>query len=296
MAVSTTALKAKAAPKPKQWLWEAKNRSGEVKKGEMEALDAGAVDTRLKALGLSPVKVKKKPAEFRMPTIGSGVSGKDILVFTKQFATMIDAGLPLVQCLDILANQMDNAAFKRVLLAIKAKVESGSTFADALLRARGQLQARLDAEARIQLEAEAQALHHLLLHLLLGAEDVGVVLGDVAHAQQPVEHAARLVAVHQPRLAVADRQIAVGAALVRVDLDVRRAVHRLEAHRTALDVSEVHVVLVLVPVTGLLPQLDVVEDRRFHLAVATARVLRTPQLCQRVVDRHPRRLPEGAAR
>jgi type IV pilus assembly protein PilC len=132
MAVSTTALKAKAAPKPKQWVWEARNRSGETKKGEMEALDAGAVDTRLKALGLSPVKVKRKPLELRLPQIGSGVSGKDILVFTKQFATMIDAGLPLVQCLDILANQMDNAAFKKVVLAIKTKVEGGSTFADAL--------------------------------------------------------------------------------------------------------------------------------------------------------------------
>jgi type IV pilus assembly protein PilC len=132
MAVSATALKTKTAPKPKQWLWEARTRAGEVKKGEMEALDAGAVDTRLKALGLSPVKVKKKPMEITLPKFGSGVSGKDILVFTKQFATMIDAGLPLVQCLDILANQMDNASFKKVVLAIKAKVESGSTFADAL--------------------------------------------------------------------------------------------------------------------------------------------------------------------
>jgi len=132
MAVSATALKTKAAPKTKQWVWEAKNRSGEVKKGEMEALDASAVDTRLKSLGLSPVKVKKKPMELKLPQLGSGVSGKDILIFTKQFATMIDAGLPLVQCLDILANQMDNKAFRKVVLAIKGKVESGSTFADAL--------------------------------------------------------------------------------------------------------------------------------------------------------------------
>jgi Type II secretory pathway, component PulF len=131
MAVSATALK-KATPKPRQWVWEARTRAGETKKGEMEALDAGAVDTRLKSLGLSPVKVKKKPMEIRLPQIGSGVSGKDLLVFTKQFATMIDAGLPLVQCLDILANQMDNAGFRKVVLAIKAKVESGSTFADAL--------------------------------------------------------------------------------------------------------------------------------------------------------------------
>jgi len=132
MAVTATALKTKSAPKPKVWVWEAKTRAGELKKGEMEALDAGAVDTRLKALGLAPVKVKKKPVEISLPKLGSGVTGKDILVFTKQFATMIDAGLPLVQCLDILANQMDNASFKKVVLAIKAKVESGSTFADAL--------------------------------------------------------------------------------------------------------------------------------------------------------------------
>jgi type IV pilus assembly protein PilC len=61
-----------------------------------------------------------------------GVSKKDLLVFTRQFATMIDAGLPLVQCLEILSSQMDNAAFRRILVAIKTKVEGGSTFADAL--------------------------------------------------------------------------------------------------------------------------------------------------------------------
>jgi type IV pilus assembly protein PilC len=122
----------KAAPKKTtQWLWEAKTKSGETKKGEMEASDAEAVNARLKSLGLNPVKVKKKPLEINL-SIGSGVSGKDILVFTRQFATMIDAGLPLVQCLDILGSQSDNPAFKKVIFAIKAKVEQGSTFADAL--------------------------------------------------------------------------------------------------------------------------------------------------------------------
>ena len=72
----------------------------------------------------------------------------------------------------------------------------------------------------------------------------------------------------RPGLGVADRQVAVGAPLVLVELDVRRAVHGLEAHRPALDVREVHVVAVHVPVAGLLPELDVVEDRRLDLAVA----------------------------
>jgi len=117
-----------------QFLWEAKTKGGETKKGEMEALDSEAVNARLKSLGLNPTKVRKKGAldgAVSLPGLG-GVSGKDILVFTRQFATMIDAGLPLVQCLDILASQMDNPAFKKVLFAIKGKVEQGSTFADAL--------------------------------------------------------------------------------------------------------------------------------------------------------------------
>jgi type IV pilus assembly protein PilC len=115
------------------WVWEAKTKSGEIKKGEMEANDPESVEQRLKALGLTPTKVKKKPLEIniKIPGMG-GVTGKDLLVFTRQFATMIDAGLPLVQCLEILGSQTDNAAFRDVIFAIKAKVESGSTFADAL--------------------------------------------------------------------------------------------------------------------------------------------------------------------
>jgi type IV pilus assembly protein PilC len=116
------------------FLWEATTKSGEKKKGEMEAGDAAAVDARLKSLGLNPTKVRKKgvlDGDISLPGLG-GVPPKAILVFTRQFATMIDAGLPLVQCLDILASQTDNPAFKKVLIQIKSKVEQGSTFADAL--------------------------------------------------------------------------------------------------------------------------------------------------------------------
>src|SRR5687768_4996252 len=133
MAAPAAAVQKAPAKKTTQWLWEARTKSGELKKGEMEAMDAEAVNNRLKSLGLNPVKVKKKPMEIniQLPGVG-GVTGKDILVFTRQFATMIDAGLPLVQCLDILGSQMDNPAFRKVVFAIKSKVEQGSTFADAL--------------------------------------------------------------------------------------------------------------------------------------------------------------------
>lgn len=114
------------------YLWEAKTRAGEVKKGEMEAADPKAVEARLVSLGLSPTKVKKKGLLDANLSLPGSVSGKDILIFTRQFATMIDAGLPLVQCLDILGSQTENAAFRKVIFAIKTRVEAGSTFSDAL--------------------------------------------------------------------------------------------------------------------------------------------------------------------
>src|SRR3954451_5437711 len=107
--------------------------------------------------------------------------------------------------------------------------------------------------------------------------------------------ASRLWALREAGLGVADRQVAVRAALVLVYLHVRRAVHGLEAHRPALDVREVHVVAVHRPMARLLPQLDVVEDRRLDLAVVAARVLLAPEGRQLVPDRHPVRLPERRA-
>jgi type IV pilus assembly protein PilC len=122
-----------AAPKLPVWVWEGKTKSGEVKKGEVEAADEASVQQRLRAMALTNVKIKKKPIQItlKLPGMG-GISQKDLVIFTRQFATMIDAGLPLVQCLDILAGQLDNMAFREVLSKVKGKVEAGSTLADAL--------------------------------------------------------------------------------------------------------------------------------------------------------------------
>jgi type IV pilus assembly protein PilC len=115
------------------WKWEAKTRQGEVRGGEMEAADDAAVKARLAQMGLEPTKVKKKPKEIHLKIPGfGGVTTKDLLVFTRQFSVMIDAGLPLVQGLEIIATQADNHEFRRVLMDVKLRVESGSTFADAL--------------------------------------------------------------------------------------------------------------------------------------------------------------------
>src|ERR1700682_4705690 len=132
-AATKAAPKASAAPKMPVWVWEGKTKTGETKRGEVEAPDEASVQQRLRAMALANVKIRKKPMRlsFKLPGL-SGIGQKDLVVFTRQFATMIDAGLPLVQCLDILGSQMDNAGFKKVVFAIKSKVESGSTFADAL--------------------------------------------------------------------------------------------------------------------------------------------------------------------
>lgn len=118
-----------------QFVWEARARSGEVHSGTMEADTADAVHTRLRGQQLSPTKVKKKGIEIDLKlSFGSGVDAKDLVKFVRQFATMIDAGLPLVQCLEILSNQEPNPIFKAALRDIKSSVEQGATFSDALRR------------------------------------------------------------------------------------------------------------------------------------------------------------------
>ena len=125
---AATAAAKKASP---IWIWKGVSKEGQERTGEMEASDADAVQGRLRQMGINPTRVKKKPYELKLPSFG-GVPRKTLIVFTRQLATMIDAGLPLVQCLDILHTQQDNAAMKTALGEIKARVESGSTFADAL--------------------------------------------------------------------------------------------------------------------------------------------------------------------
>jgi type IV pilus assembly protein PilC len=116
-----------------EFVWEARGRTGEVRKGLMEAESEDAVNQRLRAQQLQPTKVKKKSKALSFQ-IGTGVGKKDIVTFTRLFATMIDAGLPIVQCLDILQTQTDNKHFGNILRDVKASVEQGATFSDSLRR------------------------------------------------------------------------------------------------------------------------------------------------------------------
>ena len=112
--------------------WEGTTRAGEKRRGVIEAETAGAAEDRLKGDGLSNMRVRREGGLNVNLQFGSGVTPKDLQIFTRQLATMIDAGLPLVQCLDILANQSENKSFQNVLKGVKNSVEQGATFSDAL--------------------------------------------------------------------------------------------------------------------------------------------------------------------
>jgi len=116
-----------------EFTWEARGRTGEVKRGTMEADNEEVVNQRLRQQQLAPVRVTKKRrwAEF---SLGSGVGTRDLVTFTRLFATMIDAGLPLVQCLDILSSQQTNKRFGTVLKDVQNAVEGGSSFSEGLKR------------------------------------------------------------------------------------------------------------------------------------------------------------------
>ncbi len=118
------------------YLWKARTRQGTMKRGEVEAVNDAAVIAQLRAQMLHPITVKKKPKDVReyLPFLRPRIKTKDLVIFTRQFATMIDAGLPLVQCLHILGDQQENPTFREIIQQVRADVEQGSTFADALAK------------------------------------------------------------------------------------------------------------------------------------------------------------------
>src|SRR4051794_24442081 len=120
--------------------YEGVTATGAKTKGEFEAANQQAAMSKLKAQQIKPTIVKEKAGGAlnmqidlsKIPLFKPSVKERDLVLFTRQFATMIDAGLPLVQCLDIQSQQAENPTFREQLKEIKATVEAGSTFADAL--------------------------------------------------------------------------------------------------------------------------------------------------------------------
>ena len=109
--------------------WVGKTRDGLVKKGVIAASDSEAAMAALRAQAIMPTSVKAKPKDLAemIPALQPKITTKDIVIFTRQFATMIDAGLPLVQCLEILGSQQENTTFKKVIQQKPKHSDSSTT-------------------------------------------------------------------------------------------------------------------------------------------------------------------------
>jgi type IV pilus assembly protein PilC len=114
------------------YAWKGRTRAGKTQEGVLVADNKDAVVAMLRKQQIMVTAVTEKGKEFALPKFGGGISKKEIAIFTRQFSVMIDAGLPLVQCLEILASQNENRVFQKILFQVRSDVESGATLADSL--------------------------------------------------------------------------------------------------------------------------------------------------------------------
>jgi len=116
------------------FIWEGTTKKNEVKKGEIEATDANAVRGLLRRQGFKTIEVKKKPKDIveYFPFLKAKIKEKNVVVFCRIFSTMINAGLPLIQCLDLLAQQEQNKAFSKIIRSVKEDIEGGTSLTNAL--------------------------------------------------------------------------------------------------------------------------------------------------------------------
>jgi type IV pilus assembly protein PilC len=112
--------------------WKGRDRHGNAQTGVLIGDNKDAVIAALRKQQIVVTTVKEKGKEIALPKFGGGISSKDVAVFTRQFSVMIDAGLPLVQCLEILGQQQDNKSFQKVILQVRQDVEGGLSLAEAL--------------------------------------------------------------------------------------------------------------------------------------------------------------------
>jgi len=112
--------------------YQGTSRSGGSVSGVMTASNKAELANLLKRQQITATKMTEKGKEFNMPTFGGGVNAKELAIFTRQFSVMIDAGLPLVQCLEILAGQQENKFFQKVLIGTRGQVEGGATLSAAM--------------------------------------------------------------------------------------------------------------------------------------------------------------------
>ena len=116
------------------YAWKGRNRAGSVQEGALVAESKEIALAQLRRQNIVVTGIRERGKEISLTKMGRKVPPKTLAVFTRQFSVMIDAGLPLVQCLEILANQQEHKNFQKILLQVRQDVEAGSTLADAMRR------------------------------------------------------------------------------------------------------------------------------------------------------------------
>jgi type IV pilus assembly protein PilC len=155
--------------------WKGRDRAGHPQGGVLVADSKDAVLAVLRRQQIVPITVKEKGKEIALPKLRRGINEKTLAIFTRQFSVMIDAGLPLVQCLQILGEQQDNKAFQRIVLQVREDVESGSSLANAMKK-------------------HPQAFSELYVNMVAAGEAGGILDTILQRLATYIEKAARLKA------------------------------------------------------------------------------------------------------
>jgi type IV pilus assembly protein PilC len=155
--------------------WKGRDRGGHPQGGVLVADSKDAVLGVLRRQQIVPITVKEKGKEIALPKLRRGIDEKTLAVFTRQFSVMIDAGLPLVQCLQILGEQQEHKTFQRVLLQVREDVESGSSLANAMKK-------------------HPQAFNELYVNMVAAGEAGGILDTILQRLATYIEKAARLKA------------------------------------------------------------------------------------------------------
>ncbi|MDP2808124.1 MAG: type II secretion system F family protein, partial [bacterium] len=163
------------------YIWKGRDSKSGIVSGELTSENEAGVIEALRKRNIIVSSVRVKPKDLKSISFGAAkVSGKDLSIFTRQFATMINAGLPLVQCLEILGSQNDNPTMRKVIEQIKTDVEGGSTLAEAMKR-----QKTTFSELYINMAAAGEAggiLDNILNRLAIYLEKSEALIGKVKRA------------------------------------------------------------------------------------------------------------------
>ena len=182
------------------YVWKGKTRDGKAVSGERVADNKEALTNLLRREQIFVSSVKEKGREIALPKLGGGVPAKDLAIFTRQFSVMIDAGLPLVQCLQILGEQQDNKAFQRIILQVREDVETGSNLANALKK-------------------HPQAFSDLYVNMVAAGEAGGILDTILQRLATYIEKAARLKSQVKSAMIYPVAVILIAVPLIVVNLN-----------------------------------------------------------------------------